>query len=210
MHRRLVAIVAALGVASGCARESANRPAPVATATVSATSEPTPSASAPASAPASPSATAPASAPAPVRTACADDFPKADMIRDNIADTSITGIAEIVATSRTGTDGKSPAPTTGYVNNVYEVRVVKWLSGTGAEKLVLKQGAEAEITPLAPGALLFFSACSAKDGSAWEPDVGYFFSVDPSCRAEVEKMGEAAAKRATAIGKRKRACSKTK
>jgi hypothetical protein len=143
-------------------------------------------------------------------TACGDDFPTADLIPDNIADTSISGIAEIVATSRTGTDGKTPAPATGYVNNVYEVRVVKWLSGRSGEKIVLKQGAEAEIVPLAPGALLFFSACSAKDGSAWEPDVGYFFPVDPSCRAEVEKMGEAAAKRATATGKRRRACSKTK
>lgn len=111
---------------------------------------------------------------------------------------------------RTGTDGKTPAPTTGYVHKVYELRVVKWISGTGAEKLVLRQGAEADGKQLSPGGLLFFSACPAKDGSVWEPDVGYVFPVDPSCRAEVEKMGEAAAKRATAIGKRKKACAKTK
>jgi hypothetical protein len=210
MRLALVAIVVAL---VACAGESPNRATPVVTVPPSASTSASASASAPASASASASAPAPAPvvAAAPPRTTpCEDDFPKADMIRDNIADTSITGIGEIVAASRTGTDGKTPAPTSGYVTNVYELRVVKWLSGTGAEKLVLKQGAEAEIKQLAPGRLLFFSACSSKDGTAWEPDVGYVFPVDAECRAEVEKMGEAAAKRATAIGKRKKACTKTK
>lgn len=126
------------------------------------------------------------------------------MIRDNIADTAVTGIGEVVAVSR------QPTGASGYVNNQYELKVVKWLSGTGSEKQTLWQGAEEAIKPLPPGSLLLFSACMTKDGTMSEPDVGYVFSIDPACRAEVEKMGEAAAKRATAIGKRKRACPKTK
>ena len=132
------------------------------------------------------------------------------MIAQNIADTAVTGIGEIVAVSRKGTDGKTPAPTSGYVNNVYELKVLTWLSGTGAEKVILVQGAEAEIKPLAAGDLLFFSACSAKDGHLSEPDVGYVFPIDPACRAEAEKMGDTAAKKANQIGKRKKACAKTK
>lgn len=126
------------------------------------------------------------------------------MVRDNIADTTATGIGEIVSVSRT------PTGASGYVNNKYELKVVKWLSGKGSEKQTLWQGAEEAIKPLPPGSFLFFSACMAKDGEMTEPDVGYVFPIDASCRAEVEKMGEAAAKRATAIGKRKKACTKTK
>lgn len=156
---------------------------------------------------AAPAAPAPVIAVRPPRTThCEDDFPKGEMIRDNIADTSVSGIAEIVGASRRA----QPTGSTGYVNNLYELKVLKWVSGTGSEKQVLSQGAEADFKPHAPGTVLFFSACMSKDGAMSEPDVGYVFPVDPSCRAEVEKMGEAAAKRATAIGKRKKACAKTK
>jgi hypothetical protein len=132
--------------------------------------------------------------------------PSASVIRDNIADTSVTGIAEIVGASRTG----QPTGASGYVNNHYDLKVLKWLSGKGSEKQVLSQGAETSIKPYAPGTILFFSACMAKDGEISEPDVGYVFPIDSACRAEIEKMGEAAAKRATALGKRKKACTKTK
>jgi len=111
--------------------------------------------------------------------------------------TNVTGIGEIVAASKISTDGKSPPPTTGYVNLRYEVRVVKWLSGTGPEKMLLGQGVEAETKLPRIGDILFFSACSSADGSAFEPDVGYFFTLDKACRPEVEKLAEKAAKGVT-------------
>lgn len=132
------------------------------------------------------------------------------MLRDNIASTQLSGIAEIVASSITSLNGTTPAPTTGYVNLRYEVRVLRWLSGSGPDTLVLHQGAEAGATPARPGRLLVFSACTSKTaiGGAYEPDVGYFFHLDPQCLAAVETHAETAAKRARISGKPKgRACT---
>lgn len=135
---------------------------------------------------------------------CAGSLPPADMMRDNIAATAISGLAEIVASAKTALDGKSPAPSSGYVSFRYEVRVLEYFSGAGADRLVLTQGAEADLAPQKPGRLLFFSACaSSTAGASYEPDVGYFFPVDAACRAEAQALGNAAAKRARSSGKRK-------
>jgi hypothetical protein len=123
-------------------------------------------------------------------------MPPVDMLRDNIGSTAMSGLAEIVTSKKTSLDGKTPAPTTGYVNVRYEVRVLRWFSGSGPDQLVLHQGAEAQFSPRGPGELLFFSACALAPGEATEPDVGYFFPIDPACRATAEKRGESAAKRA--------------
>lgn len=147
---------------------------------------------------------------APPQVDCTGEFPGPDVLRDNIADTSVSGLGEIVAVTKKGTNGQTPAPTTGYVNLTYDVKVVKWFSGPGraeGERLLLHQGAEASFNPPV-GGLLFFSACALKDGSGSEPDVGYFFNVAASCRAHAESAGEAAAKRVKAGGKKGRACKR--
>lgn len=192
---------------AGCSPEPAQS-GPAAPLTVPPLASPSP--------PAAPTAARDAAAPvavadaAPAQVDCTGDFPGPDMLRDNIADTSVSGLAEIVAVTKKGTNGQSPAPTTGYVNLTYDVKVVKWFAGSGraeGERLLLHQGAEAPYNP-AVGGLLFFSACALKDGSASEPDVGYFFAVSASCRAHAETAGEAAAKRAKAGGKKNRACKR--
>lgn len=148
------------------------------------TAAPVPVASASSSAAKPPKVSAPPS--------CGGQLPPLQLVKDNFASTGLSGIAEIVASSASGTDGSHPAPATGYVNFRYEVRVVKWFAGSGPERLVLSQGAEAPGTPRPPGDLLFFSACTSGVGTAYEPDVGYFFPVDPSCRADAEALGDAA------------------
>lgn len=134
------------------------------------------------------------------------------MVKDNVAATNVTGLGEIVASSKVALDGTSPAPTTGYVTFRYEVRVLRWFSGTGPERLVLSQGAEAPSTPYAKGRLMFFSGCASNPpGAVGEPDVGYFFSIDPACRANAETLGETAARRANVGAKhRARACERGK
>lgn len=117
------------------------------------------------------------------------------MLTDNLATTRMSALGEIVASSKTGPGGRGPAPTRGYVNFRYEVEVVRWLHGQGADRLVLLQTAEADIEPKPPGTLLLFSACTSSGGEAYEPDVGYVFPVDPSCRGEAEAIGTSAAKR---------------
>ncbi|MBX3188959.1 MAG: hypothetical protein KF819_18205 [Labilithrix sp.] len=169
-----------------------------------ATSTPPPATAAPA--PAAPTAVAAPVATAPPRASC--ELPPLEMLRENFAATSMSGIAEVVASSKTSLDGKTPPPTKGYVNFRYELRVLRWLSGSGPEHLVLRQGAEAEATPQGRGGLLFFSACSSADGSAYEPDVGYVFPLDPSCRADAEMLGDSAAKRVRR--KHERACDRPK
>lgn len=164
---------------------------------------PTASASASASAP-------PAEDPKPA-PAVTCELPPLALLRDNITTTRMSGIAEIVASSKTGLDGRTPAPTTGYINLRYELKVVRWLSGGAGERLVLKQGAEAPGSPQAAGRLMLFSACASSDGTAYEPDVGYVFSVDPACAAELDKLADVAVKHAKASGKSKpRACEKPK
>jgi hypothetical protein len=140
---------------------------------------------------------------------CKASLPPADLVRDNVAATAMSGLAEIVASTKTGLDGGTPAPRTGYVSFRYEVRVLRWFTGAGPERIVLSQGAEAESTPQPPGRLLFFSACAAADGSAYEPDVGYFFAVDAVCRADVEALAEPAAK-GLGAKRRLRACERPK
>lgn len=147
-----------------------------------------------------------ATPPAPSSPACAASLPPVGMVTDNVRATAVTGIGEIVASSKTALDGKSPAPATGYVRFRYEVRVVRWLSGKGGDDLVVYQGAEAPGSPRAPGHLLLFSACRARDGSWHEPDVGYFFPVDASCRAELDALADVVEKRARSAAKPKSAC----
>lgn len=148
-----------------------------------------------------------------VETECApQSLPPGDLVRDNIAATNVTGLAEIVASSKVGLDGKSPAPSSGYVTFRFEVRVLRWFSGNGPERMILTQGAEAGSTPAAPGRLLFFSACAVGDAGvdrAVEPDVGYFFPLDAACRSQAEAAGENAARRAKVGPKhRARACER--
>lgn len=204
--RRWKAIVIGVGLV-GCNPEHAQG-GPAAPLTVPPlTSSPTPTPTPTSSDAAAPVAVTDA---APPQVDCSGDFPGPDMLRDNIADTSVSGLAEIVAVTKKGTNGQSPAPTTGYVNVTYDVKVVKWFVGAGraeGERLLLHQGAEASFNPPV-GGLLFFSACALKDGSASEPDVGYFFNVSASCRAHAESVGEGAAKRAKAGGKKGRACKR--
>lgn len=142
---------------------------------------------------------------------CEEALPPLDLLRDNIATTEISGLAEILESKKTALDGTSPPPTTGLVSLRYTVRVLRWFAGSGPEQLVLTQGAEAEFEPAAPGRLLFFSACVSPAGSAWSPDVGYFFTLHPECGPDAEKRAEAAAKGAGAVKKRKaRACEPPK
>jgi hypothetical protein len=101
----------------------------------------------------------------------------------------------------TGPDGKAPAPTSGYANFRYDVRVLRWFAGTGKTRLVLKQGTEADSAPLAPGRLLVFSACASGKDQGYEPDVGYFFGVEPACRADAEALMELASRQAARKGK---------
>ena len=197
---------------AGCAREAPPTVAPGASVPAPAPTPPAPSSSIAARAPEPASPVAPPSADAGSSTAdparCEGELPPADLLRDNIASTAMTGLAEIVAATKTSLDGTSPAPSSGYVTFRYDVRVLRWLSGAGPDRLVLRQGAEAPGTPQRPGRLLFFSACASADGSAYEPDVGYFFPVDAACRADAEALGEAAAKRARAGKHKPRACER--
>jgi hypothetical protein len=183
--------------------------APAAPASLASTASPTASSPAPTSAPPPPapvdSVAVADSGRLPPAADCSGSLPPRDMVRDNIAATAISGIGEVVASTKLATDGKSPAPTSGYILFRYELRVVHWFSGKGADRLVLKQNAEAGNNPRPPGELLFFSACGGA-GEAYEPDVGYVFSLDSSCRAEAEALGDAAAKKLASGGKRGRAC----
>jgi len=142
--------------------------------------------------------------------ACAGDMPPPDFLANNIGDTPMSGLGEIVASTKTATDGTTPPPTTGYVHFRFEVRVLRWFSGTGPERLVLTQGAEAGSRIPEKGRLLFFSACSAPDGTGYEHDVGYFFPVEAVCREKAEELGAAAARRAKARGKRRSVCTAPK
>lgn len=145
-----------------------------------------------------PKAAAPdAAATAPPRAepaSCSDALPPAEMVADNMGATSVTAIGEIVA-SATAASGGSGAPQ-GYTNLRYDVRVVRWVRGSGPERIVVLQGVEAGTSPRPPGELLFFSACTSDDGSFYEPDVGYLFPAAPACRAELEALASAAAERA--------------
>lgn len=175
----------------GCAREAP--PAPFVSAPMASPTPPTPTASVESkSAP----EVAPAGArPGPTASPCEDVLPPDDFLERNLADTSMTGLAEIVSASKTDLDGKSPAPSKGLVKIRYEVRVLEWFVGTGPERLVLTQGAEAEFAPRPPGDLLFFSACAADAATGYEPDVGYFFPVNPTCHEDVQARAAAVAKR---------------
>jgi hypothetical protein len=156
-----------------------------------------------------PEAPAPTSPPPAARPPGECPLPPLEMLKNNIADTHVSGLAEIVASTKTALGGATPAPTTGYVNVRYDLHVLRWLAGTGPTQLVLHQGADADFQPPGPGELLFFSACtstSPADGSVYEPDVGYVFAVDPGCRAEADKGGETAAKRAGRPKRRASAC----
>jgi hypothetical protein len=198
-------LVGALALA-GCARAAPEAAPPVPTAPLTAVVA-APPASAPVTASAADASTAapapkPDAAPRPATAGrCTGDLPPAEHVRDNMQVTHVAGLAEIVSATKTGTDGKTPAPTSGYAHVRYEVRVLRWFAGQGPERRVLVQGVEAESIPRAPGSLLFFTACTGADATAFEPDVGHFFSVDPACRAEAEALGDAAAKRARAGGK---------
>jgi hypothetical protein len=199
MIPRSLPLVASLPIVFGCARPAPAEPLVVAPA------DPPPARST-SSADAGTSEPPPARPP-PVASATREDrsceLPPADMLRDNFAATRISGIGEILTSGKTGLGGTTPAPSTGYINFRFEVRVVRWFVGSGPEKMVLIQGAEATSTPAAPGRFLFFSACTLPDGSGAEPDVGYFFPVEPECVGEAQTLGEASAKRArTAKGVR--------
>lgn len=179
-------IVSLLLVAAACTREPPRTVAPVVPSAPLA-----PGSAATASGPTSEPEPSSAAASSSSAAACVSDLPPADLVKDNLGSTSMTGLAEIVRSSATGPGGKGPAPKTGYVNLRYEVRVLSWFAGGGAERLVLDQTAEAGFTPKAAGTLLFFSACASKTdpGAAYEPDVGYFFPVDPACRDQAEALG---------------------
>jgi len=143
--------------------------------------------------------------PAPTKPPAQCSLPPTDMVLGNLGATDSSGLAEIVASSKMALDRKSPAPSTGYVSFRYEVRILKWFAGTGPEHMVLWQGAEADFNPAKAGKLLFFSACKSSDASFHEPDVGYFFALEPDCRTEAEALGAEAAKKAR---KSRSACSK--
>lgn len=148
------------------------------------------------------------SPPPPPAAECAASLPPIGMVTDNVRATAMSGIAEVVASSKTALDGKSPAPATGYVRFRYEVHVVRWLSGRSADDLVLYQGAEAPASPRGPGQLLVFNVCRARDGSWHEPDVGYLFPVDPSCRADLDALADVVEKRTRSSVKTKSACDR--
>lgn len=133
-------------------------------------------------------------------------MPPADLIVDNVAATEITALGEITAARVTATDGSTPAPTTGYVHVHYEVDILKQFTGERLERMRLVQGVEAGFKPRQPGTLLFFSACLSTDGSAYEPDVGYFFSVTPECQKQVSELATLGAKNLPAAESRGSAC----
>ncbi|MBN9163314.1 MAG: hypothetical protein BGO98_21845 [Myxococcales bacterium 68-20] len=178
----------ALLAASACARELPLVQAPVA-ATLAPVRDASPSPVPP------PSDVAGRSRPEGPSAACTSALPALDLLTDNLATTRMSALGEIVASSKTGPGGRGPAPTRGYVTFRYEVEVVRWLRGQGADRLVLLQTAEADLEPKPPGTLLLFSACTSSSGDAYEPDVGYFFPVDPSCRDDAEALGTTATKR---------------
>lgn len=195
-------------VVMGCGSREAP---PVMAAPEVASVAPAPSPVPPASAVRAPSSVttgAPIVAPPPAAS-CDDALPPEDLLRGNVVETSMTGLGEIVASSKLGPDGKSPAPSRGYVLFRYEVRVLEWFSGSGPETMVLEQRAEADFDPRAPGHLLFFSACRGDaEGIAYEPDVGYFFPVAPECREHADRRARAAAKRAGPKRKTLAACKR--
>ncbi len=108
----------------------------------------------------------------------------------------MSGLGEIVEASVTGTDGKTPAPTKGYVHIKYKVRILRQFGGAPQDTFLLTQGAEASFKPQDLGSLMFFSGCTSASGSVYEPDVGYFFTLDPACRSRIEELATAAMKQA--------------
>lgn len=152
-----------------------------------------------------------ATAPAPTRAASTqpcdrESMPPIDLVVDNIAATELSGIAEIESAEVTGTDGSRPAPTTGYVHLRYRVSVIAQFSGPRREQLRLTQGAEAGFKPRDVGSLLFFSGCADGSDGVYEPDVGYFFPLEPGCVSQLEDIAapavrDAGSKTATACEK---------
>lgn len=125
----------------------------------------------------------------PPAAACdTEQLPPKELVADNLGATDVTGLAEITAASVS-----DPQATGGYVNVLYDVRVLEQYAGSSLpNELRLSQGAEVPAHPRAIGTLLFFSACRSGDGTAFEPDVGYFFPIPPGCRPQIEAMARAA------------------
>jgi len=125
----------------------------------------------------------------PTQAACdSEGLPPRDIIGANIVNTELTALGEITSAKITATDGSEPPPTSGYVHFVYEVDVVQQFTGERLEHLRLVQGAEAGIKTQQPGTLFFFSACMGSNGEAFEPDVGYFFPVEPGCQKQIAEL----------------------
>jgi len=175
----------------GCAREATPAPQVSAVSAPMTSSAPASAAPAPAQPPSATDATSGAAATpaAPSASPCAEALPEDDWLERNLAETAITGLAEVVSASKTDLGGK------GLVKHRYEVRVLEWFVGTGPERLVLTEGAEADAPPRPTGKLLFFSACTESSGVGYSPDTAYFYSVDPACREDVQARVAALAKR---------------
>jgi hypothetical protein len=138
---------------------------------------------------ASENSTAPPPPREPTEAVCdADGMPPRDIIGANIANTELTALGEITSAKITATDGSEPPPTSGYVHFVYEVDIVQQFTGERLEHLRLIQGAEAGIKTREPGTLFFFSACMGENGEGFEPDVGFFFPVEPGCQKQIAEL----------------------
>jgi hypothetical protein len=132
------------------------------------------------------SAAAPAALPArePPEASCdVQSLPSGEMIAANIRDTDLTALGEITSAAVVAPEGNAVS---GYVRFEYRVDVLARFKGEARAQMRLFQTAEAEVKPLERGTLLFFSACRQGDDAAYEPDVGYFFSVEPGCRSQLE------------------------
>jgi len=111
----------------------------------------------------------------------------ASLVAYNVASTDYSGFVRVDSAEVVGADGGPPAAT-GYVNHRYRVTVLETLRGAAGDGFVFLVMADADIKPIAPGAVLFVSLCRGDGDAYYSPDNGYVFPAPDAFAAAVRGL----------------------
>lgn len=106
-----------------------------------------------------------------------------ELLRGNMESTDYTAIVHIVKGRVEGRRFmRRPG---GYVNHIYQARVIETVRGQRLEAILFSVMAESDIDPILPDYPVIVSLCVAQDGTFHVPDNGYMLPANASMTAAV-------------------------
>lgn len=116
-------------------------------------------------------------------------FP-ADLLDGNIPDTDYTAIVTVERGKVQWHDDEPPKPT-GYVNHIYEAKVLETIRGERHDQIVYSEMAEASFQPRLPGYPLIVSLCrGGAPGEYFVPDNGYVGAATPELIERAKRVAK--------------------